>query len=69
MEDRKTALFARALMILWEGYCEAQGVVPEGSRGVGRGAGAPQGVCRKVPKRQERSTYEPDTKEPAASYI
>lgn len=69
MQDRKTELFARALMILWEGYCEEHGVVPEGSQAVVRDAAAPQGVCRKISGKQERSTYEPDTKEPTASYI
>ena len=46
MNDKKTELFAKALMILWEGYCETCGGVPVGSRVVISDEEHPSGVAR-----------------------
>lgn len=48
MDDKKMELFAGALMILWEGYCEQYGGVPIGSRVVISDEEEPSGVVRKV---------------------
>lgn len=32
MDDKKIALFSKALLILWEGLCEEHGGIPVGSR-------------------------------------
>lgn len=32
MDEKKVALFSKALLILWEGFCEEHGCTPIGSK-------------------------------------